>query len=240
MSLTSPTPSVRCVIFDFNGVIVDDEPLHCQAFAETLSEKNLLLTEQEYFNHFLGIEDRLWFQTFFDHKKIPITSSELDRLVEIKAVRYMALLKDRLKQDPLLLFPGVFSLIRGFQEKIKIPLAINSGALRSEIDLILQKAGLTDDFVIIVSADEVEKGKPHPEGYLLAYKKIREIFSGYSDLRPDECLVLEDAPVGIKAAKAAGMTCIAVAHYRPTEQLAEADRVLSDLIGICPTTLLVR
>lgn len=225
-TVTHRPMSPRLIIFDFNGVIVDDEHLHYRAFAQVLQEDGLTLTEREYFEHYLGLDDRGFFrQALSDKWRRPPAAAEVRALVERKADVYLELLGD----DPatLPLFPGVVELVRRSAEHL--PLAINSGARRREIELILERAGLRDCFPVVVSADEVEEGKPSPEGYLTALRRVRREVEGCRDVQPAQCLVIEDAPHGIAAAHAAGMRCVAVASSRPKSELAAADAVVERL-----------
>jgi len=213
------------LIFDFNGVIVDDEPLHFQSFAETLARRGLHLTQEEYVGDYLGLDDRDFFAAAMRDKagKEP-GSSDLSLLVEEKAEVYAGKMKGDIP-----LFPGIKSLVVSLAEKF--PLGLYSGARENEIETLLQRAELLDCFSALVSADDVKRGKPDPEGYLLAWKRIRIRVPGFSGLTPAQCWVIEDAPTGVAAAQAAGMACLALANTRSAEDLAAADRVVTNLEG---------
>lgn len=213
------------MIFDFNGVIVDDEHLHFQSFAETLAQRGLHLTREEYVRDYLGLDDRDFFCAAIRDKqgRAPAPSA-LSGLVEEKAGVYAGKMES---QVPL--FPGVKPLVRSLADAF--PLGLYSGARHGEIETLLHREGIAGCFSAVVSADDVSKGKPDPEGYLLAWRRIRHRAPGCADLTPAQCLVIEDAPAGVTAAHAAGMACLALTHTRPRHDLTAADHVADTLEG---------
>lgn len=214
------------ILFDFNGVIVDDEPAHCRAFAEVLGSEALTFTPEEYFSRYLGLDDPSFFTAFLSRiRGEPPGDAEIERMVQAKAAAYWQELEQGLP-----LFAGVAPLVRRLAAEL--PLAINSGARRHEIERILDRAGIADCFLVIKSADEVRVGKPDPEGYLAVRDTLRKEVKRCAHLTSGECLVVEDAPPGIRAAHAAGMKCVAVANSRPATDLSEADAVVSTLEGM--------
>ena len=129
-------------------------------------------------------------------------------------------------------FPGAKELVRALAEEV--PVAIASGALHAEIDAILRAGGIRDAFSAIVGADDVTRGKPHPEPYLTAMAAV----NGHEDkLTPADCLVFEDAMPGIAAARAAGMIVVAVTNSYPAERLRAAQRIVATLEGLTPALL---
>jgi sugar-phosphatase len=111
-------------------------------------------------------------------------------------------------------------------------LAINSGALTHEIELLTGRAGIRDCFAAVVAADQVPRGKPDPIGYLTAFDRLRAALPQLADLTPSECVVIEDAPRGLQAARAAGMGCVGIATSRPMADLAAADAVFAALADV--------
>jgi HAD superfamily hydrolase (TIGR01509 family) len=218
-------PTLRAVIFDFNGVIIDDEHLHLEAFRIVLATEGISLTETDYTGRYLGFDDRSMLAAVLESEGRTLTAAGLEQLVESKAEAYLKLL-----EAGIVLFPGVEELVQHLSREL--PLAINSGARRHEIELVLQRSGLIGCFTVIVSADEVQTGKPDPEGYLTACRRLRESDPRCNDLEPAQCLVIEDAPSGIEAARSAGMACLAVSHSRPSEDLTGAQEVVSTLKGL--------
>jgi beta-phosphoglucomutase len=217
---------LRGIIFDFNGVIIDDEPLHFLAFQEAFKKEGIPLTEKEYFDRYLAFDDRTCArEILLDHKR------EASRKVILDLSRAKKGIYSRLLQTRLRLFPGALQFIRECAETY--PLAIASGALRSEIHSILRKFNLSRSFVAVVSADDVVNGKPHPETFLRAWKLLRRSAErGVQRIQKNECLVIEDSLHGIVAAHEAGMKCAAVAHSYPLRKLVHADfraRCIRDL-----------
>ena len=129
-------------------------------------------------------------------------------------------------------FPGVEKLVRSLSREM--PLAVASGALHGEIESVLSAGGLRDAFTAIVGADDVSRGKPHPEPYLAAMARVEPRAPG---LRPSECLVVEDTMPGIAAGLAAGMRVLAVTNSYPAAKLSAAHRVLDSLDDVQPADL---
>ncbi len=215
----------RAVIFDFDGVIADTEWLHSDTFRKVLEEEGIRITPEDHDRRFLGINDRAGFALAFEDAGRALESGEVVRLVERKSVYYGARIEE------IRPFPGAAELVRALAARG--PLAIASGGRRHEIEAILIANGLRRDFRAILSADDVARSKPDPEGMLLAFEALRAEESGrWSDLEPAECLVIEDSLPGIDAAHAAGMRCVAVAHTYPRERLGGADRVVERIADL--------
>jgi HAD superfamily hydrolase (TIGR01509 family) len=217
------TSDLRVVIFDFNGVVVDDEPLHFELFQRVMAEEGLILTEEIYREKYLGYDDRGCFIAALSDAGRKDTG-QIDRLIARKAAYYREAFEKR-----FLLFPGVVELVRRLVERF--PLAIASGALRDEIELVLDRADLRDCFRVIVAAEDVSACKPDPEGYLKALAALNS--SGAAALA-NQCLVIEDSIAGVKAAKRAGMRCLAVTNSYAAEELKEADWIVNSLVGCDP------
>jgi HAD superfamily hydrolase (TIGR01509 family) len=213
---------LQAIIFDFDGVIADTEPLHYAALRQVLAaEFGITLSQSEYYADYLGYDDRGCFTAALTAHQRPITSGLVDELVQKKGRAYLAALGTDLK-----LFPGVRPLIedtaRGYR------LAIASGALRHEIELILEEAGLRKAFSWITSAEDVSRGKPSPEPFLRAMAGLNAIVPA-RPLRPADCLAIEDSIPGIRGARAAGMKVLGVANTHPIQDLHEADAAASSL-----------
>ncbi len=206
----------KTIIFDFNGLIIDDEPLHCECFQRVLMDEEIKLTETDYWNIYLGFDDKGLFEAIFLRDGKSITPKKLKDLITKKNTLYLQLIKTKIK-----LFPGAVDFIRNVEQKF--PLAIVSGALRSEIEAVLNNADLTTAFEFIVSADDTKKGKPDPEGFVIALSKLKK---KHPEIRPENCLVLEDSLAGIIAAKRAGMKCVALTHSYQKEELKQADWIV--------------
>ena len=212
-------PAPHAIIFDFDGVIADDEPLHLAAFQRALASDGITITREQYYARYLGFDDRsAIIEAFRDAGATP-SAAQLRTVLAAKAEQFLALVR---AGAPI--FPGVPAFVRG--AAARVPLAIASGALRHEIELILAQAGLADCFAAIVSAEDVREGKPSPEGFLLALERLR---ARRTDLTPERCLVIEDSQPGLEAARRAGMRCLAVTSSYPAAALGGADLVVGTL-----------
>jgi beta-phosphoglucomutase len=220
---------IRAVIFDFNGVLVDDESVHCALFREVLATEGVEIDERLYHERYLGFDDRECFETALADAGRPFDRAKIDAMIARKAVRYFEVAEAGLR-----FFPRAAESVSSLAARW--PLAINSGALRPEIEFALRKMGVRDHVRAIVSAEDASKGKPDPMGYLLALESLRKE-PGMADLPPGACLVIEDSLAGIVSAKGAGMLALGVAQTYTKDELAGAgaDAVLDDLRPIDPT-----
>lgn len=212
---------VKAVIFDFDGVIVDTEPLHYSAFQRTLEPLGLHFTWQEYVETYIGFDDRDAFKYAFSSKDMTLSNDKLRGLIEQKAAVFSDVISSGVAA-----YPGVVELIHRLHSN-KIPLAICSGALRSDIDPILDMLGITDYFDIIVTADDVAVSKPDPECYQLAFQRLQSAHKMCFSL--DETIAIEDTPAGIAAAKAAGLRVCAVTNSYPADKLDQASFITDSL-----------
>jgi beta-phosphoglucomutase len=218
--------NLKAIIFDFNGVIVDDEPLHLELFRKVLLEEGLFLSDEDYHAKYLGYDDRACFiEVLCDNSRTPDAADDLfiQELIDRKAEYYRQAIQER-----MLLFPGVVELVR--RSAAEFPLAIASGALRGEIEWVLQQGEIRDCFGVIVAAEDVSVCKPDPEGYNKALELLN--VTRATALQPHECLVIEDSVAGVEAAKAAGMRCLAVTNSYQAEELQAADKIVSSLAGL--------
>lgn len=219
---------LHAVIFDFNGIIVDDEPIHFELFQRVLGEEGITLTEEAYYARYLGFDDRGAFMAGFRDNHQSLTDEKLSELIDRKAAYYQQAI-----QNHVAIFPGVKTLVHVLAPTV--PLAVASGALRREIATILKTAGLLNYFQAIVSAEDVKQGKPEPEIFLQVLARLN---AGASrQIEPGECVVIEDSKEGIRGARSAGMKCLAVTNSHPAELLAEADAVVKSLDEVSVTFL---
>ena len=209
------------VLFDFDGVIVNSEPLHFHAFREVLAEEGLELSEEEYYRELIGFDDKGAVRHIFQRLGRPLDPKTYLRILTRKSEAMMDLIRSR-KYEAL---PGVEELVRGLWRNY--PLAICSGALREEIEAMLEGIGLRDCFKVIVAAEDVTIGKPDPQGYLMTAKLLGEKVK--SVLTPANCLIVEDAPTVIHSVRAAGFKVIGVATSYPLEKLAHAHYAVTSL-----------
>lgn len=213
-----PTAPWRAMLFDFNGVIIDDEPLHLELIQRVLREEGLNITDVACRDKCLGVPDRAGFEALLHEAARPVNETVVKALIARKADAYLEAIRAR---D--LLFPGVQALVQRLAAQY--PLALVSGALRQEVDFTLTRAGLHEHFSVIVTAEDVSKGKPHPAGFLQALASLNETQT--RSIQPHECLVIEDSIAGVEAAKRAGMFCVAVTHSFPAAALQKADLVVA-------------
>lgn len=217
---------MRAVIFDFDGVLVDSEPVHYRAMRESLRKDGITIDREEYVRHYVGYEDRTAIRLAFERRGKPADLAQVHDAAERKAGLYQELLAE------IPFFRGARELVRALAAEV--PLAIASGARRKEIERILAAAGLRDAFAAVVGADDVAHTKPHPEPYLTA---LRGLATRARDLAPEQCLVVEDSTAGIAAGRAAGMRVLAVAHTYPADRLRGAHSVVDTLDGLSPAAL---
>jgi beta-phosphoglucomutase len=222
--------TLRALIFDFDGVIANTEPLHFAGLRQTLKEIGIELTEAEYYADYLGYDDRGCFIAALTANGRPIDPAAISRLMKRKAVAYLESVKHH-----QVIFPGIPEFVR---DAARIyPLAIASGALRHEIEYILEEAGLRKEFLHIISAEDVSKGKPDPQPFLMALKALQQQDAG---LTTTSCLVIEDSLPGIRSAKAAGMKVLAVTNTHTVQDLHEAHAITDGLQEISLADLRMR
>ncbi len=209
------------VLFDFDGVIVNSEPLHLRGFQQVLAGEGITLSDDQYYAELIGFDDRGAFAHVYHLHRRPLDAATARRLEADKAAAIQARI-DRGDFAPL---PGVDALVRGLAGHY--PLAICSGALRAEIERMLEGIGLRPFFPVIVSAEDVAVGKPDPSCYLLTARLLGE-HAGV-DLLPGDCLVIEDAPTVIRAARRVGFCTLGVAGSYPLSALSVADHAVSTL-----------
>jgi len=205
------------ILFDFNGVIIDDESQHCDALIATLAEYGYSLDRDAYYREYLGFDDRECFRFTFERMGSAPDDAALIEAVARKHAAYAQAV-----QSSIRLVPGAAEFVEnaaldGFQ------LAIVSGALRSEIAMLLELTGLGPHFAAIVAAEDVEACKPDPRGY----NRARELL----ELSPKRCVVVEDSLPGLQAARSAGLRCAMLATSYPEHACGEADLVWRDFVG---------
>ena len=224
---------LRAVIFDFDGVITDSEILHLRAFNQVLAQHNIEITEEVYYKEYLGFTDRDCFESVASKNKIGLDPEQIENLIKQKNKIF-----DRLAKTEATIFEGVPEFLQMLTDN-KIRRAICSGALLVDIAPILEKSQLGPFFEVIVPAEQIEKGKPNPEGFLLALTRLNE--GSRNSIAANECVVIEDSHWGIEAAIAAGMHTVAITNTYDAEQLGMAEKVvehfseltIDNLLEIC-------
>lgn len=210
------------VIFDFDGVIVDTEPLHYRAFQKILQPQNLGYSWDDYVETYMGFDDRDAFREAFRHGGMQLTETALEQLVAEKASVFQHVISAGVTP-----YPGVTTLINRLHQQ-GTPLAICSGALRSDILPIIDQLGIANCFSRIVTADDVPHSKPDPTSYRIAAQQLIEAFPEKL-ANSDQIIAIEDTPAGISSASGAGLRVIAVTNSYPADHLHQAKRIVSSL-----------
>jgi beta-phosphoglucomutase len=215
---------VDALIFDFDGVVVDSEPIHLAAFQRILPAVGVEMTREAYFAKYLGYDDRDAIAACARDQGVELAAHRITQLIEAKTAVVKRLFGEGL--EPL---PGAVELIRAATEA-GTPVAVCSGALREEIELASRAVGVWECFSVVVAAEDVARGKPDPSGYALTLERLSEALG--RPVEPGRCVVVEDSPAGIAAAKAVGLKVLAVTNSYPASDLAAADRVVDSLAGV--------
>jgi HAD superfamily hydrolase (TIGR01509 family) len=205
-------------IFDFNGVLVDDEWVHLDGLREVVRPMGITVTDEQYLERYFGSDDAGALRAILTDAGRPVTEAEIARLVELKRPFYR-----KRAEEALVVYDKATEVVRLCARSG--PVAIVSGALRDEIDFALAKLGVTDCVSLVVSAEDTVRCKPDPEGYNLAIDRLIPLV-GEANAR--RSLVIEDSLAGVAAAKSAGLVCLAVEHSYPRADLyrAGADHVV--------------
>ena len=219
---------LRALLFDFNGILVNDEPLHFALFHRVLGEEGVELSRDDYYGRYLGFDDRDCFAAALAAAGEACPLERLFRLVARKAAYY----REAIRRDGYPLFAGGAELVRE-AAAAGLTLALVSGALREEVVGGLEQAGIATLFKQLVTADDVVRGKPVPEGYALALAALNgEPPLPARLIHPHECVAIEDSPAGLAAAAACGLRTLGVAQTYPAAELARADAVVEKLDGL--------
>lgn len=210
------------VIFDFDGVIVNTEPIHYQAFQKILKPLGLGYSWDAYQEIYMGYDDRDAFREAFSAGKQSLDDLQLRQYIEEKAVLFENIIASGVTP-----YPGVLELVKTLANH-SVPIAICSGALRSDILPILQQFNITSYFTTIITAEDVPQSKPHPASYLQAKEKL---ITAHQNLHAVSQTIhaIEDTPAGIASAKGAGLRVVAVTNSYASEKLVQADRVVKTL-----------
>jgi HAD superfamily hydrolase (TIGR01509 family) len=213
------TGALQAIVFDFDGVIANSEPLHLRAFQQVLSELGVTLSAEDYYASYLGYDDVGVFVTVARDHGIRLTEEQVNSLVAKKGACIQGLLR-----AGEVLFPGAADFIR---EAAKVvPIAIASGAQRHEIEEILVATELRRHFVEIVAAGDTPQGKPSPQPYARAFQLLQRTNDG---LTPNRCVAIEDSRWGLDSARGAGLRCVGVTNSYSASELPGAELVVDGL-----------
>ena len=217
---------MRAVFFDFDGVLVDSEPLHYRALRESLLPEGIAIDEDDYAGTYVGYDDRETIRVALEIHGLPSPRERVETIVARKAAGFDALLAD------IPFFPGARALVDALS--LRVPVCIVSGARHGEIERIVRAGGLLERFTCIVGADDVRFTKPHPEPYLSALRRVQQ---RDAQIQAHDCLVIEDSMPGVAAGLAAGMKVLAVTHTHPASRLGGAHHIVPSLTQLSPETL---
>ena len=206
-----PGSKTKAVIWDMDGVIADTAPYHLKAWQGVFQKKGVKFTAEDFRRHFGQRNDTIIRATLGED----ISPSEIDVIASEKEKNYRRRVRHNIKS-----LPGAIKLIKSLKE-LGFGVALASSSPIENIRLITRGLDIEDFFQAIVAGREVKEGKPSPQGFLLAAQKL--------GAEPENCIVIEDAPAGITAAKRAGMHCLAVTTTHPRHSLTEADLVVDTL-----------
>ncbi|HEY0782769.1 MAG TPA: HAD family phosphatase [Thermoanaerobaculia bacterium] len=219
---------LRAILFDFNGVLVDDEPIHLEMFQKVLGEESIALTRDEYYERYVGFDDRACFAAVLAAASSAVTVPRLMRLIARKASYYQA----RIHERGYPFFPGAVELV-GEAAGRGLMLGVVSGALREEVSGALRQAGVEERFKVLLTAEDVAESKPSPEGYRAALAALNSLPPLPERLvHPHEVLAIEDTPAGLAAAGEAGLLTLGVAQTYPAAHLKAADAVVESVAGL--------
>ena len=211
---------LHAIVFDFDGVIADSEPMHLRAYQQALAEEGIALSREEYFERYLGYDDVGMLETLARDRALPMTSGHISALVARKGEKLQAMLN-----GGEVLFPGAAAFVRS--AAAAVPIAIASGALRHEIVQVIDGAGLGDLFTTIVASGDTPESKPSPAPYRLAFEQLREAAGAHLD--PKRCVAIEDSVWGLESARGAGLRCVGVTTSYAADQLAGAELIVDGL-----------
>jgi HAD superfamily hydrolase (TIGR01509 family) len=218
-ALEGPRSAIQAIVFDFDGVLADSEPLHLRAYQDVLQPLGLELTRDEYYANYLGYDDAGVFTQIAQAHGLTASDDQIAALIEEKTRLF-----DGMIAAGEMLYPAAVACVH--RMSARYPLGIASGALRHEIEAILRAGRLDRHFRFIVASGETREGKPAPD----PYRRAAELHG----VRPASCVAIEDSRWGIESAKGAGLWCIGITNTYPRDELTRADAVIDSLEELTP------
>ena len=214
---------LQAIVFDFDGVIANSEPLHLLAFQQALAEDGVELSATDYYSRYLGYDDVGMFEALGRDRGMSMQSARVAELIARKGDRMQDLMR-----SGSVLFPGALEFIR--EAAAAVPIAIASGALRHEITEIIDAAGVADLFATIVAAGDTPESKPSPAPYRLAFEQLRERTGRALDAR--RSVAIEDSRWGLESARGAGLRLVGVTNSYSAGELSSAELVVDGLSAL--------
>ena len=207
---------IKALLLDFNGVIIDDEPIQMRAYQEILAAENIALTDEEYYEC-LGMDDRAFVEAAYERVGRKPEPNKVLELVQHKTQKWRDIMADGIP-----LFENVENFVRKMASDLALGIVSMSG--RAEIDYVLEQTGLNGCFDVIVSAENVSNCKPDPECYRIGFRELdlARTRGGHLPMIHGECVVIEDSPPGVQAARAADLPVLGVTNTVDAEKLRAA------------------
>jgi beta-phosphoglucomutase len=218
---------IKAIVFDFDGVIVDTEPMHYRSTLRALAPYGVSFDYPKYLESYVGYDDRELLRNCLIELggMQDVGNAQLSELIGKKA----QLFEKEFNQDGVSTVAGALAFID--LAAAQWPLAIGSGASRRDIELILDQLGIADRFETTVSADDVPHSKPHPQTYAQAVDLLGAAHPEL-ELKPGQCLAIEDTAAGLSSARGAGLMTLGLETTGPAKDLADAHRVIKDFEGL--------
>jgi len=224
---------IKAILMDFNGVIINDEPVQMAAYQEVLGNEGIDLTEADYYGS-LGMDDRTFTRAAYERAGQTCDEAKVSEITAAKTAAWKA----SISRD-LPLFEGVENFIAKSAQEFALGLV--SMAKREEIEHVLVETGLRKYFSILVTAEDVTNSKPDPECFLIGFEKLdmHRTADGHFPMTHRECLVIEDSPPGVLAAKAADLRVLGVTNTVGADALraAGAEAIAKDLRDWFPESI---
>jgi len=207
---------IKALLLDFNGVVIDDEPIQMRAYQEILAAEGITLTDAEYYDS-LGMDDKTFVATAYERAGHTPETNKILEVTQKKSQKWHDIVSDELP-----LFENIDNFIRKMAEDFA--LGIVSMSTRADIEYVLERAGLIDCFEVIVSAEDVSNCKPDPECYRIGFRELdlARTAKGHLPMIHSECVVIEDSPPGVQAARAADLPVLGVTNTVEAERLRAA------------------
>ena len=207
---------IKALLMDWNGVVINDEPIQMRAYQDVLAKEGIALTEADYYSC-LGMDDRRFVQAAYQRAGKTPEGNKVLEIIQAKTEAWREAIADELP-----LFPGIENFIRKAANEFALGLV--SMCNHVEIDYVLERSGLGELFTIVVSAEDVSEAKPDPECYRLGFKRIdaARMALGHLPMTHPECVVIEDSPAGVQAGVAADLQVLGISNTVPADELRTA------------------
>lgn len=215
--------TLEAAIFDFDGVLANSEPIHLRVYQILLSEEGLSLASREYYDRYLGFDDVGVFEALSRDKGLDVAGSRMDTLISRKTEIFQGLVR-----SGDVLFPGAAACLRTVANAV--PVAIASGALRHEIEIVLDGGGLLGLVPVIVASGDTPRSKPAPDPYARALQRLSRRAGRALD--PTKVVAIEDSRLGLQSARSAGLRTVGLTTSYTVDQLPEAERLAPDLAHV--------